>query len=279
MTATIDKPDAKDEAITKGAGDESVVDDTSTTTAANQDEGRPKKRGGKAGTKVEQQDRDAKPGKAKDEALREKEIAEAQADLEALDPSTIPVQWQIGKTPEHGGTEKQYSIYVQDKLPYMRRAQFFSLVSRTFSEAIKQAGGGGVSGNLADLFGGEDGGSLIERGRRLTQRDLTDATQFMSLAFELIGYHPDFLIDCYIILLNVPRDERGWARARFAEPWNPDDNKWGLKDDEHERIIQIFIDQNYEEIRRFFVETLPALARRVALHEKAKDRSSKKDQE
>lgn len=232
----------------------------------------PKPRRKKAASKVEEQAAEAaEDKKAVDERTREQEIEDARKELDKLDPQTNPVRWMIGKTPEEGGNEKQYSIYVQDKLPWMPRQQFFSLVARTFSQAIK-ASGGNVAG-MGDIFG-DEGGSLMDRGRRLTQRDLTDASQFMTLAFELIGYSADFLIDCYVILLDVPRSERDWARMRFSEPWDPKREKYGLKDEQHEEIIQTFIDQNYEEIRRFFVVTLPKMGRRISLHEKATDRDT-----
>lgn len=265
-TPTIEKPEIED--LEK----DDNVDPASESTEAPKQLARRKK----TGSKVEQQNAELQDQKQSEaEAEREREIETARLELDKLEPRTVPVRWMVGKTPEHGGNEKQYSIYVQDKLPWMPRQQFFSLVARTFSQAIKSSGGN--VGNMADVFGGE-GGSLVERGRRLTERDLTDASQFMALAFELIGYSADFLIDCYVILLSVPRNEREWARMRFSEPWDPDADKWGLKDEHHEQIIQTFIDQNYEEIRRFFVETIPDLGRRIALHEKSKDRASKSDQ-
>jgi hypothetical protein len=218
----------------------------------------------------------AEDKRRREEKKREEEMEEARKALEALEPATEPVRWMIGKTPEFGGNEKQYSIYVQDKLPWMQRQRFFSLVSRTFSQALKQSGG--AVGGMGDIFGADEGGSIIERGRRLTQRDLTDASQFMTLAFELVGYSADFLIECYLILLDVPREELVWARARFTEGWDPEREKWGLKDEDNEKIIQVFIDQNYEEIRSFFVETIPNLGKRISLHERSRDRASKSDQ-
>src|SRR4051794_27176259 len=173
----------------------------------------------------------------KAERKREEEMEEARKALDALEPSIAPVRWMIGKTPEFGGNEKQYSIYVQDKLPWMQRQRFFALVSRTFSQALKQSGGD--VGGMGDIFG-EEGGSLVERGRKLTQRDLTDASQFMSLAFELVGYSADFLVECYLILLDVPRPEHEWARMRFAEGWDPEREKWGLKDEDNQKIIETF---------------------------------------
>lgn len=262
---TIDKPD-----VIEGEATEVEPDEPQEETAPKRTGRKPKV------SKAEEQAQDVEAQRAeKAEKEREREIEEAREELDKLEPSNKPVRWMIGKTPEHGGTEKQYSIYVQDKLPWMPRQQFFALVSRTFAQALKASGGN--VGGMGDIFG-DEGGSLIERGRRLTQRDLTDASQFMALAFELVGYSPDFLIDCYVILLDVPRAERAWAQARFSETWDPEKEKWGLKDEQHEEIIQTFIDQNYEEIRRFFVVTLPAMGRRVALHERSRDRASKSDQ-
>lgn len=231
-----------------------------------------------AESKVEQQARDAAQAEQGEvEKSREEEVAEAREALEALDPTSEPIRWVIGKPPEHGGTTKQFSVYVQDTMPWMPRQRFFALVGATMSKAIRASGG--EVANMADVFGGDGGGSLIERGRRLTQRDFADATSFMALAFELVAYSPDFLLDCYCIWLDVQRDERGWAKLRFNERWDPENDQWGLKDDDHEKLCQAFIDQNYEDIRRFFVVTLPALGKRVALHEKSKDRDASKDHE
>jgi hypothetical protein len=240
-----------------------------------EDEAQPKRRRKPGATVESQAAQTEQERKEKEARKREEEMEEARKALEALEPSVAPVRWMIGKTPELGGNEKQYSIYVQDKLPWMQRQRFFALVSRTFSNALKQSGG--AVGGMGDIFG-DEGGSLVERGRKLTQRDLTDASQFMALAFELVGYSADFLVEVYLILLDVPRSEHEWARNRFSEGWDPEREKYGLKDEDNEKIIQVFIDQNYEEIRRFFVVTLPEMGRRIALHEKSKDRASKSDQ-
>lgn len=206
-----------------------------------------------------------------EERKREEALEKAQKELEALDPQTKAKRWMIGKPPEYGGGERDYAIYVQEKLPWMARQKFFSLVGRTMATAIKASGGD--VGGMSDVFG-DDGGSLIERGRRLTSRDFSDASSFMALAFELVGYAPNFLSECYCIWLNVPRLDRDWARERFNEPWNPEADDWGLKDEDHEEIINTFIDQNYEEIRRFFAEVLPRMAKRISLHERGVDRKT-----
>jgi hypothetical protein len=249
-----------------------VVDEPVSTDAIDKVSKRSTKRGGKSKVEEQAEDVSAADQAAKNEAEeRERDMEEARKQLEALAPSTEPRRWIVGKTPEHGGTEKQYSVYVQDKLAWMPRQSFFALLSRTLSDAIKSSGG--TFGGLEDVLG-EDAGSLIERGRRFTQRDMTDAIQFISLFLELIGYSDEFMVKAYMIILDVPRGERDWARERFSEAWDPDNGRYGLKDEDHEEIIKTFIDQNYEEVRRFFAVTLPGIGRRVALHERSRDRTA-----
>jgi hypothetical protein len=54
----------------------------------------------------------------------------------------------------------------------------------------------------------------------------------------------------------------------FEQRWDPDRGLYGLRDEDHEEIIERFIDQNYEELRGFFTRTLPRFAARVAEREK-----------
>jgi hypothetical protein len=194
----------------------------------------------------------------------EGEVKAAEEALEILEPLLDGKRWIIGKPPEEGGRETEYSVYTQLPLGYMARNRLFSLIGRTFSLAIKATGGN--VGGMEDIFG-SGAGTLVERGRRLGSRDFQDATQFFSLAMELIGYAPDFLSDFYAIVLDVPQGERGWFREVIEQPRRPDDDKWGLSEDDGILMIEIFIDQNYEDIRRFFVEKLPRIGKRAAQRE------------
>jgi hypothetical protein len=207
-----------------------------------------------------------------DGGVTDDQVKEADEALEILEPLTDGKPWVIGKPPEKGGKETEYSVYTQLPLGYMARNRLFSLIGRTMSLAIKATGGS--VGGMEDVFG-SGGGTLIERGRRLGSRDWQDATQFFSLAMELIGYAPDFLSDFYAIVLDVPVGERGWFREVIEQPYRPDDDKWGLSEDDGIEMIERFIDQNYEDMRRFFVERLPGIAKRAAQQE----RGQKKDQE
>ena len=221
-----------------------------------------------------------------DEGALSKEAAAAAAqDAEGLDalepgagddPSWLdkPVdslkeirRWVVGKPPGDGGKESEYSVYVQQPLGWMARSRFFSIMTAALSKAIR-ATGGEVAG-MGDVFG-EGGGTIRERAQRLTQRDFADAAQFAAMAMELAAYVPDLLVECYCIWLQVPTGERKWAKLVFEQPWDPENNQWGLKDEDHRVVIGTFIDQNYEELRGFFTEDLPAIARRVVVNEKAR---------
>jgi hypothetical protein len=203
-------------------------------------------------------------------AEREAKVREAQAEqdkaLETLEPKAEPREWLIGKPPEKGGTDDEYSRYIQRPLGYMQRMRFFALVSKTVADALRAGGTGG----LGDVFGG---GSLRDRASQLTESDFADAGSFMALAMQLISESPDFLLDCYMIWLDVPTLERTWAKRVMEQPFDPERNKWGLTDDQGLEMVEIFIDQNYADIREFFTGKLPQLVQRV----REREQESKKD--
>lgn len=184
--------------------------------------------------------------------------------LEILEPKAEPHVWIIGKPPEKGGEPDEWSRYVQRPLGYMARMRFFALVSGTVAKAMKE--GGGVSLGGADFLSTD--GSLRDRAEQLTSSDFEDAGSFMALALQLIGYAPDFLIECYAIWLDVPPQERNWFRRVLNQSYDPDHNRWGITDEQGLEMVEVFIDQNYKDIREFFSGKLPALARRVQERER-----------
>jgi hypothetical protein len=171
----------------------------------------------------------------------------------------------VGKPPEEGGKDTEYSVYIQQPLGWMARQRFFALISGALSRAIR-ASGGEVAG-MGDIFGNQ-GGTIRERGERLMQRDWQDASTFMALAAELTAYVPDLMLEFYCIFLQVPVGERNWAKLIFDQAHDPERNLWGFTDDQHRMIIGTFIDQNYEELRGYFTNDLPAIARRVVINER-----------
>jgi hypothetical protein len=135
--------------------------------------------------------------------------------------------------------------YVQKPLSYFRKMQFFELVGETIDLAI----GSGDDGLTVNSLLGSGPTSVSD----LAASDFADLDGFLSLASKIMRYAPDFLKDCYLIWLNVPKNERAWAREALDE----------IDDEEGIAVIETFIDQNWDAIERFFVELVPALARRV----------------
>lgn len=192
---------------------------------------------------------------------------ETEEALDILESKIDPHRWVIGKPPENGGTEDEFSIYYQRPLGYMARMRFFALVSNTIADAIKS--GGSINFGGSDIFG-QSGGSIRQRAAQLSTEDFADAASFMALAMQLISYAPEFLMDCYIIWLDVPPAERQWAKLVMEQSRDPERNKWGLTEDDGLEMIEIFIDQNYDDIRDFFGVKLPRLVQRVREREQAR---------
>jgi hypothetical protein len=86
-----------------------------------------------------------------------------------------------------------------------------------------------------------------------------------------VGYAPDFLGEFYSIVLEVPYRERTWFKDVIEQAARPDEDKWGLSEDDGIEMIEIFIDQNYEDIRRFFAERLPRIAKRARQREEDRE--------
>jgi len=191
-------------------------------------------------------------------------VNEADEAMEILEPKVEARRWVVGKPPEEGGKDTEYSIYVQQPLGYMARNRLYALIGRTMAQAIKVSGGN--IGGMEDIFGG-GGGTIRERAVRLSNQDFADASQFFTLAMELVGYNADFLGEFYAIALEVPYGDRVWFKNVIEQPYRPSEDKWGLEEDAGVEMIEIFIDQNYEEIRRFFAVKLPLIAKRARQRE------------
>jgi hypothetical protein len=193
-------------------------------------------------------------------------------ELEVLEPLVDSKRWVVGKPPENGGKDTQYEVYYQSKLGFMARNRFFALVGKTLSEAIRATGGD--IGGMGDVFG-QGEGTILQRGKRLREHDFKDASSFFALAMELVGYSADFLSECYVLFLDVPRNDRDWFKRVIETKYDPENDKWGLSDEAGMEMIELFIYQNYEDIRSFFVEKLPIVAKRAAQMEK--DRKAKEE--
>ena len=149
----------------------------------------------------------------------------------------------------------------------MARNRLIALITKTMSASIRATGGD--IGGMSDVFG-QGEGTIIERGKRLRDHDFKDASSFFALAMELIGYAPDFLSEAYCLFLNVPHDDKGWFKQVIEGKYDSENGQWGLSEDAGLEMIDLFIFQNYEDMRRFFLEKLPMIAKRVSQNEKAR---------
>jgi len=192
--------------------------------------------------------------------------------IELLDPIAEKKSYTIGKPPEHGGKKNEYEVYTQQPLGHIDLLKFYALIGNVISESIK-AGGTAVMG-MDDVFG-PDAGSIRQRIGALTNQDLTDASGFATVLFKVMAFSPDFVLDFNCIALEVPNSERQWARAVMSMPYRPEEDKWGLTAEQSQEILERFVDQNFEDIRRFFVESLPAIAKRTVHAERRRQEAMK----
>jgi hypothetical protein len=178
---------------------------------------------------------------APEEKSEEKDV------VDILKPKAEVKVWRIGK-------DDYAREYVQRPLSFVKKMQWFSLVGEVLDKALS----GPSKMSLNSLFSapGARGG--------LTMEDFRDADTFVQAVGKLLVHAPDFLVKSYCIWLNIPDFEQDVA-ARIME-MSPEEG--GLTDQDGVEMIEIFIDQNYEALDRFFREDLSKLQGRVAARQK-----------
>jgi hypothetical protein len=162
--------------------------------------------------------------------------------LDALVPRGEPRLWKLGP---NGELE-----FVQRPLSFIAKMQWFALVGDVLDRAL--SGENGMSVN--SLFSAPqrpDGSFSVD--------DFKDADTFIQAIGKLLSYAPDFLTKSYCIWLGVPDYQRDVVGRIMAMP--PEEG--GLTDEQGVEIIEIFIDQNYEAIDRFFRELVAGLQKRI----------------
>lgn len=195
------------------------------------------------------------------------ELEKAEEDFKVFEPKVDPKRWCIGKPPQepYAGDEDEYEFYIQRPLSHIQRGKFFGLVMRTIALSIKQ--GGGLELPFGDVLG-TDGGSLQQRYQQFTQQDITDVTSFVTMMFTLASHADDFIVDCWLIMLQVPGTDRVWFRQVIDQRWDPDNEEWGITEKDTVELLERFFDQNYEEVRDFFVTDLARFGAKVAAKER-----------
>lgn len=153
---------------------------------------------------------------------------EVKDELETLSPSGTPKVWTLSD----GVNEPKQ--YVQKPLSFFGKIEFFSLLG----DAVDALSTEDRPLNLQDLFGGEA---------------TTDS--FVAVIARVAGAAPETLKEAYCIWLGVPKGEREWAK------WVMDDQ---FNDEEGFEIIDLFIDQNAEQLQDFFGEKGQGLVKKIS---------------
>jgi len=143
--------------------------------------------------------------------------------------------------------------YVQKPLSYFGKLEFFSLIGDTVDTALQT---GLTVNTVLEAMPASTG---------LSARDFSDVDSFVLAISKLMKYAPDLLKDCYCVWLNVPIEERAWAKDCFEK----------LSDEEGIDIMEVFIDQNAKTIEDFFRKKVTRLWNRVQrLREESSQSSS-----
>jgi hypothetical protein len=177
------------------------------------------------------------------EAKKEEEVDV----LDILKPKVSPKEWEVGPPDKEGERRK----YVQAPLSFFAKMEFFSLVGEVIDKAL--------SGDDALRIGSLFEGPQIDASGVFAVSDFSNAEMFFQAVGKLLVYAPDFLEKSYCIWLGVPEIERPWAIAAMREPVD----RGGLSDKDGVEIVEIFIDQNWEAIERFFREEIGSLRSRI----------------
>jgi hypothetical protein len=168
----------------------------------------------------------------------------------------------IGKEPKVWviGPEEASRTFIQKELSFISKAQWFSLIGDVLDKAL--SGPSGISLNSLMSTPGRPGA--------LSARDFRDADTFVQAIGKLLSVAPNFLVDSYLIWLNVPDYDRDLVRDLMKLP--PDEG--GLSDEQGMGMIETFLDQNYDSLASFFGERLLGVQARV--RKLAEDRESRR---
>ena len=207
--------------------------------------------------------------RAEKEAKAEAEVEEV---LDTLEPQVADRRWVIGKSPEKGGDENTYAVYHQKPLGYFPMMRWGAMFLGALKKSIRDNAFDFVELNI---MLSPQAGLLAARARRIATTNFDDMGSVLSAVLGLMEQTPDFLLSSYIIWLDVPLGEREWAKQVMQQPYDPERDKWGLTQEEGFEMIRLFIDQNYEELRRFFGQIPKLLAE---WEKKEKARASQSDQ-
>lgn len=163
-------------------------------------------------------------------------------EIEALDTSTPSYEEAIGET-----------IYSQEPLTFFGKIEFFAILANAIEKAL--ADGALISEFLEDL----------PETANLSASSFSEADVLVKGIAKLTKYAPETLAEVFAISLKVKRNER----ARFF------DSLEEISDEQGMRIINQFIEQNWDAIMDFFKEQVKPLITNVSQKLQSESTSSK----
>lgn len=140
--------------------------------------------------------------------------------------------------------------FIQRPLSFIGKMQWFSLVGSVLDKSM----GGENALSMNSLLSAPQG-----REGSLTMNDFRDADTFVHAISKLLVEAPDFLIKSYAIWLGVPSHQRPLVEEVLSQP----PELGGLTDEQGVEMIEVFIDQNYEALDRFFRDRIGQLGKRI----------------
>lgn len=183
--------------------------------------------------------------------VQQDEVSKAESAIESLVPS-VPNRTLNFKLMAYDGQMVDRE-YTQDVLGFFPVQEFTTMLSRI----IKNFVDGEYGIKIGELFRGDVQSQLPQMNKMTPEEmaakaeEMVDQNQQLIMAFfKLTEIVPDFQQDIIALSLGVLRQEREWFKGAISEP----PSRGGLTIDEGFDILNMFIEQNASEIRRFFAE-------------------------
>lgn len=214
------------------------------------------------------QDITTEENKTEAEKILASKLGEAQKKEESIEVPKETPQDDIEKPVRHkewhfsaeyevmmrGEMQKQQfeRTYVQKPLSYHAFGEFTGLLGRKLEEAMQ--GPSGIS--LDRILPGKEGQlplSFVDGKLSVVKSDFAGIDPFLQGFAKLSSYIPELLGEAQCIWLRVPRQER----PLLIDIWSRPVDEGGMSMDEGEEMMDLFIEQNYDELEDF----LPRLLR------------------
>lgn len=180
--------------------------------------------------------------------------------IEILEPKSETKRWLVG--PE----EARMELY-QRPLSFIGKMQWFALVGEMLDKAMS----GPNPLSLADLLDNPTAQAMQagKTAQAVQIKNLRDADTFVRALGKVVTHAPSFLIDSYVIWLGVPSADRVLVREILELP----EEQGGIGDDMAIEMIEIFIDQNWDALTRFF-DRLGTVQKRIQSQQEMRRRKA-----